>query len=140
VAELKTKLSGASVDDFLRSIQDKQVRADSYAIAEIMEKAAKAKARMWGNAIVGFGSRKYKYPDGREMDWMVIAFSPRKKNITLYIAPDFEGCEDLMKELGNFSRGKSCLYIKRLSDVNIATLKKIVKASVQYVLKESAKK
>ena len=137
---LKTKISNASVDDFLSSIQDEQVRADSYAIAKIMERATKAKARMWGNAIVGFGNRKYKYPDGREMNWMVIAFSPRKKNITLYIAPDFEGCKDLMKELGKFSRGKSCLYIKRLLDVNIATLKKIVKASVQHVLKESAKK
>ena len=140
MAELKTKLSGISVDDFLGSIQDEQVRADSYTIAKIMEKATKTKACMWGNAIVGFGSRKYKYPDGREMDWMMIAFSPRKKNITLYIASDFEGCEDLLTELGKYSRGKSCLYIKRLSDVNIATLKKIIKASVQHVLKASSQK
>ena len=137
MAEIKTKLTRASVDAFLSSIKDEQVRADSCAIARIMEKAAKAKGRMWGAGIIGFGRRKYKYPDGREMDWMVIAFSPRKKNIALYIAPDFEGCEDLMRQLGKHSRGKSCLYIKSLSDVHIPTLKKIIKASVQEILKNS---
>jgi len=139
MAELKTKLTGASVDEFLSSIEDEQVRADSYAIAGIMEKATKAKACMWGAAIIGFGRRRYRYPDGREMDWMVIAFSPRKKNIALYIASDFDGFEDLIAQLGKCSRGKSCLYIKRLSDVNVATLKKIIKASVRHVLKNRAK-
>ncbi len=139
MAELKTKLTGASVDEFLSSIEDEQVRADSYAIAGIMEKATKAKACMWGSAIVGFGSRRFRYPDGREMDWMVIAFSPRKKNIVLYIAPDFAGCEELIAKLGKCSRGKSCLYIKRLSDVNIGTFKKIIKASVQHALKNSVR-
>ncbi len=135
MAGLKTKLSDTSVDVFLSSIKGEQVRADCYALTEIMEKATKAKARMWGAGIVGFGSRKYRYPDGREMDWMVIAFSPRKKNITLYIAPGFVGCEDLMAKLGKHSQGKSCLYIKNLQDVNIPTLRKIIKASVQHVLK-----
>jgi len=133
MAEIKTKLTVKSADDFLNSIGDGQVRTDSLAIAGIMEKVTKAKARMWGPAIVGFGSRKYKYPDGRELDWMVVAFSPRKKNITLYVTTDFDGCEDLLAQLGKYSRGKSCLYIKRLSDVNIDTLKKIIKAAAQHV-------
>ena len=139
MAELKTKLTAASVDDFLTAIKDEHVRSDSYTIAKIMGKATKAKPRIWGTGIVGFGSRKYKYPDGREMDWMVIAFSPRKQNITLYIAPGFEGHEVLMTQLGKHSRGRSCLYIKRLSDVHIPTLKKIIKASVQHVLKTSGR-
>ena len=137
MAEIKTKPTEASVDEFFNSIEDEQVRADSRVIAGIMEQATGEKARMWGAAIVGFGSRKYKYPDGREIDWMVVAFSPRKKNITLYIATNFEGCADLLARFGKYSQGKSCLYIKRLSDVNVPTLKKIVKASVQHVLKKS---
>lgn len=139
MAELKTKLTTASVDDFLDAIKDEQVRSDSHALAEIMGKATQSKPRMWGSGIIGFGSRKYKYPDGREMDWMVIAFSPRKQNITLYIAPDFEGCDDLIAQLGKHTRGKSCLYIKRLSDVHIPTLKKIIQASVRHVLKTSVR-
>jgi len=137
---LKTKLTTASVDDFLNAIKDEQVRSDSYAIAEIMGKAARAKPRMWGAAIIGFGSRKYRYPDGREMDWMVVAFSPRKQNIALYIAPDVEGCEDLMAQLGKHSRGKSCLYIKRLSDVHIPTLEKIIEGSVRHVMRKSVRR
>ncbi len=133
MAELKTKLTAASVDDFLNAIKDDQVRTDCWTIIEIMQKATKAKPKMWGAGIVGFGSRKYKYADGREMEWMLIAFSPRKQNITLYIDPGFDGCNELMAQLGKHSRGKSCLYIKRLSDVHIPTLKKIIGASVQHV-------
>ena len=136
MAELKTKLTEASVEDFIGSIGDEQVRADSRVVAGIMEQATGADGRMWGAAIVGFGSRKYRYPDGREIDWPVIAFSPRKKNITLYIAPGFDDLDDLLAKLGKYSRGKSCLYIRRLSDVNVATLKKIVKASVKHVDKK----
>ncbi len=138
MAELKTKATKASVDDFLAAIENEQIRTDCYTIAEIMEKTVKAKGCMWGPSIVGFGRRKYKYPDGREMDWMVIAFSPRKKNITLYIATDFAESPDLLSRLGKYSLGKSCLYIKRLSEVDITVLKKIVKASAQHVLKENA--
>jgi len=136
MAELKTKLTEASVGDFISAIGDEQVRADSRVVAGIMEQATGADGRMWGAAIIGFGSRKYRYPDGREIDWPVIAFSPRRKNITLYIAPGFDDLDDLLAQLGKYSRGKSCLYIKRLSDVNVATLKKIVKASVQHVQKK----
>ena len=135
MAELKTKLTTASVDDFLNSIKDGQVRNDCWTIVEIMQKATKAKPQMWGPSIVGFGSYQYKYPDGREMNWMLTAFSPRKQNITLYLMPGFEQYDELMGKLGKHSCGKSCLYIKRLSDVHVPTLKKLVNASVQHVLK-----
>jgi hypothetical protein len=135
MAELKTKRNDASVDDFLGAIKDEQVREDCRAIADIMQKATKAKPQMWGAGIVGFGSRRYKYASGREIDWMLIAFSPRKQNITLYISSGFEGYDELTAKLGKHSCGKGCLYIKRLSDVHLPTLKKLIKGSVERALK-----
>ena len=135
MAELKTKRNDASVDDYLVSIKDEQVRKDCRAIADIMQKATKAKPQMWGTGIVGFGSRRYKYASGREIDWMLIAFSPRKQNITLYISSGFEGYDELTAKLGKHSCGKGCLYIKRLSDVHLPTLKKLINASVKHMLK-----
>jgi len=140
MAELKTKATEASVDAFLNSIKDEQVRKDCRAIADIMQKAAKAKPQMWGSAIVGFGSYVYKYASGREMTWMTIAFSPRKKNITLYIMPGFEGYNDLMSKLGSYSCGKACIYIKRLSDIDVPTFKKLATASVQHVIEMSKRR
>jgi len=135
MAELKTKLNDASVDDFLNAIKDEQVRKDCWEIADLMREAAKAKPQMWGTAIVGFGSCLYKYASGREGDWPTIAFSPRKQNITLYLGSGFEGYDELMAQLGKHSRSKGCLYIKRLSDVHLPTLKKLIKASVKHTLK-----
>jgi hypothetical protein len=137
MAELKTKRNDASVDDFLNSIKDEQVRQDCWAIVDIMQKAAKAKPQMWGPSIVGFGAYRYKYPNGREMDWMLVAFSPRKQNITLYLKQGFEGCDELLAQLGRHSCGKGCLYIKRLSDVHLPTLRKIISESVKSILKTS---
>jgi hypothetical protein len=85
---------------------------------------------MWGPSIVGFGSCLYKYPDGREMDWMLIAFSPRKQYISVYLMPEFDGRKELMAKLGKHSAGKSCVNIKRLSDIHLPTLEKLVKSSV----------
>ncbi|HMB28303.1 MAG TPA: DUF1801 domain-containing protein [Blastocatellia bacterium] len=138
MAELKTKRNDASVGDFLDAIKDEQVREDCLAIADIMQKATKAKPQMWGAGIVGFGSRRYKYSSGREIDWMLIAFSPRKQNITLYVSSGFEGYDELMAKLGKHSCGKGCLYIKRLSDVHLPTLKKLIKGSVEHALKASS--
>lgn len=135
MAELKTKATDASVDDFLNTIKDEQTRQDCQAISEMMQQATKAEPKMWGPAIIGFGSLRYKYPNGKEMDWMQVAFSPRKQNITLYIATDFEERDDLLAKLGNHSCGKSCVYIKRLSDLHLPTLKKLIKASVKHMLK-----
>lgn len=130
MAEIKTKLSKASATGFLNAIKDEQVRADCWTIAKMMEKATKSKPKMWGPSIVGFGSWPYRYPNGREIDWMLIAFSPRKKYIAVYTVGRFEGREELMANLGKHSAGKSCVNIKRLSDIHLPTLRKLVEASV----------
>ena len=132
MAEIKTKRNDASVDDFLNAIKDDEVRNDCWTIVDIMQKATKAKPEMWGSSIVGFGRYHYKYASGREGDWMLIAFSPRKQNITLYIWSGFEGYDELMTQLGKHSSGKGCVYIKRLSDVHLPTLKKLINASVKH--------
>ncbi len=135
MAEIKTKVNDASVDDFLNSIKDEQVRQDCWTIVDIMRKATNEKPQMWGSSIVGFGSYHYKYASGREGDWTLTAFSPRKQNITLYIWPGFAGYDELMARLGKHSRGKTCIYIKRLSDIDLPTLKRIIKGSVKHMKK-----
>lgn len=132
MAELKTKKTKQSVAAFLNAIPDEQVRRDSKAIAAMMQRATKARPRMWGPAIIGFGDRRYKYPDGREMDWMELAFSPRKQNITLYTM-GFEGQDKLLQRLGTHSCGKGCLYIKRLADIDVPTLNQIITAALKSV-------
>jgi hypothetical protein len=127
--EVKTKLTAASVDDFLEAIENDQVRDDCRTIAGIMEKAAKAPPRMWGTSIVGFGTQRSTYASGREAEWMLTAFSPRKQNITLYLG-HLDEQRDLLDKLGTHSCGKGCLYVKRLSDVHLPTLTKLVKSSV----------
>jgi hypothetical protein len=134
MAELKTKPTDASVSDYLNAIENEQVRQDCWAIIDLMQEATKAKAEMWGSSIVGFGRYHYVYASGREGDWMVISFSPRKQNITLYIMGGFENYEKLLTSLGKFSRGKGCIYIKRLSDINLPTLKELIQESVLHVI------
>ena len=131
MAELKTKATQASVKEFLNQIPDEERRNDCFAVAKIMEEATGTKPKMWGPSIVGFGTYHYKYDSGREGDWMVTGFSPRKKDLTLYIMMGFDKHPELMEQLGKHSTGKSCLYIKRLSDIHIPTLKKLIKASVK---------
>jgi Domain of unknown function (DU1801) len=135
MAELKTRATNASVSKFLNAIKDDGLRQDRWTLVDIMEKATKAKARMWGTGIVGFGSFHYTYASGREGDWMLTAFAPRKQNLTLYVMPGFDGREELMKQLGKHSGGKSCIYVKRLSDLHLPTLKKLVGESVKYLRK-----
>lgn len=131
MAELKTKVNNASVDKFLKNIKDERVREDCYKILDIMKKAAKSEPKMWGKSIIGFGSYHYQYASGREGDWMLTGFSPRKQNLTLYIMPGFEEYDGLMKKLGKHTTGKSCLYIKKLEDVDEKVLKKLVTQSVK---------
>ena len=131
MAELKTKPTKASVKEFFNQIPDKERRDDCIAVAKMMEEITGEKPKMWGPSIVGFGTYHYKYASGREGDWPISAFSPRKKDLTLYIMMGFEKQPELMKQLGKHSTGKSCLYIKRLSDVHIPTLKKLIKSSVK---------
>jgi hypothetical protein len=135
--EPKTKLTGASVEAFLDNIENDQVRDDCRTIAGIMEKAAKAPPRMWGSSIIGFGTQTCTYADGRKAEWMLTAFSPRKQNITLYLG-HLDQHRDLLDKLGTHSCGKGCLYIKRLSDVHLPTLTKLVKSSVALTRKSQA--
>ncbi|WP_374603266.1 DUF1801 domain-containing protein [Arenimonas sp.] len=128
--ENKTRATEASVDDFLAGITDAQRREDCQRVRELMEAATGAPARMWGPAIVGFGVYHYRYESGREGDWMVTGFSPRKNDLTLYIMPGFAEHEDLMARLGKHRTGKSCLYLKRLADVDMAVLEDLVRGSV----------
>jgi hypothetical protein len=125
--ELKTKETGASVDAFLDGLADEQQRDDSRAIVKMMRKVTGEKPRMWGPAIIGFGSMTLKYASGRELDWMKIGFSPRKGNIVLY---GMAAHADAAKDLGKFKTGKGCLYIKRLADVDQKVLEKLIKDSL----------
>lgn len=140
MAELKTKRNDASVGKFLAGIKDESTREDCNAIMKLMQQATKAEPKMWGASIVGFGSYHYKYESGREGEWFLTGFSPRKQNLTLYIMAGFARYEALMPSLGKYKTGKSCLYIKRLADLHVPTLKKLIQESVKYLSKSAPKK
>ncbi len=135
MAELKTKVNDASVDKFLRGISDQAKREDSYKILEMMKKATKAEPKMWGTSIIGFGDYHYKYESGREGDYFLSGFSPRKQNLTLYIMGGFDEHEELLNKLGKYSLGKGCLYIKKLEDVDTKILHELVTRSVKKAAK-----
>ncbi len=137
--ELKTKLTDASVEKFLKSVKDEKQREDSFIILDIMTKITKLPPKMWGPSIIGFGSYHYKYESGHEGDMCLTGFSPRKQSLTLYILPGFEKNKDLMEKLGKYKTGKSCLYIKKLEDVDMKVLKELIKRGLAQT-KELAKK
>ena len=126
MAELKTKKTELSVDAFIKKIPEAQKRKDAFTIIELMEKATKARGKMWGTSIIGFGDRHLKYESGRELDWFVMGFSPRKQNLTLYITGTVEKQQSLLKKLGKHKTGKGCLYINKLEEVDMAVLKEII--------------
>jgi hypothetical protein len=130
MAEPKTKPTKQSVTAFLKTVTDAQKREDAVAVIEMMRTATKADPVMWGTSIIGFGSYRYKYATGREGDWPIVGLSPRKQNLTLYIMAGFAQHEDLLAKLGKHSTGASCLYIKRLSDIDLPTLKELITQSV----------
>jgi hypothetical protein len=136
VAENKTRPTRASVTDFLKSVDDPRRRVDARKVAAMMRKATGKRAKMWGSSIVGFGTYHYKYDSGREGDFMVTGFSPRKQALTVYIMPGFERFDALMKKLGKYQTGKSCLYIKRLSDVEEDVLEELINESVKFMRRE----
>jgi hypothetical protein len=135
-AELKTQPNDISVEDFLNEISDGQKREDSREISALMEKITGEKPKMWGGSIVGFGLRHLKYESGRELDWMETGFSPRKQNLTLYIMDGFAKYDELLAGLGKHKTGKSCLYIKRLSDVDKTVLENLIKESIEKLRKK----
>jgi len=130
-AEAKTKPTKASVTQFLNQIPDATRREDCFAIAKMMEEITGSKPVMWGPSIVGFGTYSYKYASGHTGDWPVAAFSPRKQDLTVYMMVGFEKYEELLSKLGKHRKSKACLYIKRLSDIHVPTLKKLIKVSVK---------
>ena len=136
MAELKTKKTKESVAAFLAKI-DEASRRDCKTLVALMEGATGAKARMWGPSIIGFGDRRLEYPNGRQLDWFVMGFSPRKAALTLYLPADASKSADLAK-LGKHTTGKGCLYIKRLSDVDGAVLEKIIRTSAAEAKKKDA--
>jgi hypothetical protein len=119
------------VDKFIKSVKDEQTRDDCFKIAEMMQKITKAEPKMWGTSIVGFGSYHYKGASGREGDWFITGFSPRKQNLTLYIMSGFEDHAELLAKLGKYSTGKGCLYIKKLEDIDVKVLKELIARSVK---------
>jgi len=133
MAKLKTIPNDQSVDDFLQSVDNEKKRQDCYTVLEMMKEITGAEPQMWGPSIIGFGSYHYKYESGREGDWFLTGFSPRKQSLTLYIMPGFGRFEDLMNELGKYKTGKACLYIKKLEDVDQQILRELVEKSVEYL-------
>lgn len=140
MAENKTKPTSISVTEFLRGIEDPDKRRDAKKVSAMMRAATGSRARMWGSNIVGFGQYHYKYESGREGDFMITGFSPRKQALTLYIMPGFKSQAALMKKLGKYKTGKSCLYIKRLSDVDEAILQRLITDSVKLMRRKYATK
>lgn len=131
MSEQKTKPTSESVLEFLGKISDEQRRRDCLSLLEMMRAATGAAPAMWGSSIVGFGRYKYRYDSGREGEWLIIGFSPRKNDLTLYIMPGFERFGGLMAKLGKYKTGKSCLYVKKLGDVDAVVLRELIGESVR---------
>ena len=130
MAENKTQATDADVVGFLETVEDDSKREDSFAILELMSEVTGEKAKMWGPSIIGFGEVQLKYDSGRELDWFKVGFSPRKANISLYLPIEFEDRDRLLADLGKHTMGKSCVYMKRLEDVDRPTLAKLVENGV----------
>jgi len=133
MAELKTQKNDGSVTDFLNQVDNEKKRADSFTILELMEAVTGEAPKMWGDSIVGFGDYHYKYASGREGDWFLVGFSPRKQNLTLYITSGFSEFDHLLQKLGKYTTGKGCLYIKKLEDVDQEVLKELISQSVEHM-------
>ena len=131
MAEIKTKVTKASVKDFIASVTDETKRQDSLVLLKLFKKITGEKAKMWGNAMIGFGLYHYQSERSTQKgDWPLTAFSPRKQNLTLYVMPGFSDLIDLLKKLGKYKlSGGSCLYINKLSDVDMKVLEQIIKKS-----------
>ncbi|MCA9938991.1 MAG: DUF1801 domain-containing protein [Anaerolineales bacterium] len=138
MAELKTQKNDQSVDAFLQTVADERKRQDCYDLLALMQEVTGAEPVMWGSSIIGFGSYHYKYASGREGEWFLTGFAPRKQNLTLYIMAGFDQYGELMSKLGKHSTGKSCLYIKRLADVDQDVLRRLVALSAEHVARTNA--
>ena len=132
MAEVKTRKTDASVIEFLESVPNERRRQDGFAVLELMREVTGEEPVMWGSSIVGFGSYCYKYASGRQGEWPLVAFSPRKQSLTLYIMDGFDGYDSLLDGLGKHRTGKACLYINKLEDVDEGPLRELVTQSVDH--------
>ncbi len=133
MAKNKTTESEISVIDFINAyVDNEQKKADSFRLIELMREWSGFEPRMWGPTIIGFGSYHYKYKSGHEGDSPLIGFSPRKAEFSLYVYSPTEKSKDLLDDLGKFKMGKACIYVKKLSDINLDTLEKLSKITIAY--------
>ncbi|MES2780826.1 MAG: DUF1801 domain-containing protein [Bacteroidota bacterium] len=131
LAEIKTKPTAASVEEFINAVKDEQKRKDSFVILEMMKKATGEEPKMWGSSIIGFGNKRYKSPtSGREVDWLIIGFAPRKANISLYLFISLKEHSDTLKKLGKHKTGVGCLYINKLEDIDLKVLEGMIETSL----------
>ena len=131
MAELKTRENDASVEKFINTVKDEQKRKDAFALLELLKKVTKKEPKMWGSSIIGFGNYRYKSPKtGREGDWFLTGFSPRKQNMTVYFSSGFQNFAPLMKSLGKYKTGGGCLYFNKLSDIDIKVLTQMLKEAI----------
>ena len=133
MAEPKTRPTRASVQGFIRGVKDDARRQECRALLKLMKQATGAKPEMWGTSMIGFGSYHYRYASGREGDWFLAGFSPRKQDLSVYIMAGFGRYGALMRRLGKHKTGKCCLYIKRLSDIDLKVLQQLVRKSVAHM-------
>jgi hypothetical protein len=132
LAEIKTKETTASVEDFISTVKDEKKRKDSFVLLKLMQKAAKEKPKMWGSSMIGFGNKRYKSPaTGREVDWFLIGFSPRKSNFSLHLVLDLKKHAAELKKLGKHKAGVGCLYINKLDDIDLKVLEKLINTAVK---------
>ena len=132
MAEIKTKPTAASVEEFINNVKDEQKRKDSFVILEMMKKATGEEPKMWGNSLIGFGNVRLKSPaTGREVDWLRIGFSPRKANISFYITGNVKQHTAALEKLGKHKTGVGCIYINKLADIDLTVLKEMIEASLK---------
>ena len=132
LAKIKTKPTSSSVEDFINGINDEQKRKDSFLLLEMMKKATGEEPVLWSSSIIGFGNKRYKSPaTGREVDWLLIGFSPRKANLSLHLMLDIKKQADVLKKLGKHKTGVGCLYINKLEDIDLKVLKGMIDASLK---------
>ncbi|KPL79372.1 hypothetical protein ADN00_02730 [Ornatilinea apprima] len=136
--ELKTKINDQPVEAFLNKVEDPQKQQDSFAILDMMAEITGQPPRMWGDSLVGFGKYQYKYASGHQGEWFLVGFSPRKQNLTLYFMSGFDEYDGLVAKLGKYKTGKSCLYIKKLEDVNQGVLRELIELSIKLMRASSA--
>ncbi len=131
MAELKTQKNDASVVAFLNSIENETRKKDAFALLKLMKKVTKSEPSMWGPSIIGFGDYHYKYASGREGDWFLTGFSPRKQSLSIYIMSGFSRFKEILSRLGKHKTGKGCLYINKLEDINMDVLHELIESSMQ---------